>query len=260
LALSPVYYQEIQQHRLFQHLPESSIKFILQNSGLISLKKNELLYECGFKAEHFFFVHRGQITLFQISSMGNEKIIDILEENQVFAETIMFSNSQRYPTNARATTQAELFYFNLDAFKQQMHQSNELCFSMMAEMSQRLNAQTQEIIELSIYDAQHRLVRYLLEKSCQGNYQSCQPVVVLSTTKSLLASRLSITPETFSRVLSRLKKQGLISIDDVTITLNEPQKLKDIVGECALTLDTPDTNVKNRWTVKKIPELSYGVG
>ncbi len=230
--LSPLLHLEIRQHHLFKRFSGVSFERILQHSGLLSLSKNEILFECGLEASHFFLIRSGQIIFFQTSSIGNEKIVGIFESGQIFAEAIMFTEDQCYPVNARATCDTELFYFNAQEFKTQLRKSSELCFSMMSEISSRLNAQTQEIIELSIYDAQHRLVRYLLEKSCKKNNQSSRPVVILSTTKYLLASRLSITPETLSRTLARLKKQGLIKIKDDVIILIEPQKLRALIGYC----------------------------
>ena len=230
MALSPLYYREIKNHKLFGHLSDSCFQFVLKNAGLIVLEKNEMLYECGYEAEHFFLIRTGQITLFQTSLDGNEKVVDIFEAGEVFAETAMFTNGQGYPTNARAGAVTELFYFDVNNFKAKLKQSNEMCFSMLSEMGNRLQKQTQEIVDLSIHDAQYRLIRYLLNKCCNDNKEQCKPVVILSTTKSQLASRLSITPETFSRIISRLKKQGLLEINDVTITLKDPAKLQELIG------------------------------
>ena len=236
MALNSLFYKEIRAHHLFDCLSDECFHVIAQHSGLISLKKNEILFECGYEASHFFLVRTGQVTLFQTSLDGNEKIVDIFGAGQTFAETSMFAENKCYPVNARATCDTDLFYFDSDKFKTQLHQSSDSCFSMMAEMSNRLKNQTQEIIELSIHDAQYRLVNYLLENSCDNNDQSCLSIVKLPTTKSLLASRLSITPETFSRILSRLKKQGLITIKDDVIILIDPVRLRELVGFCCENL------------------------
>ena len=235
MTLSPLYSQEIREHYLFKDLSDDCFERVIQNAGILFLKKNELLYECGLKARQFFLIHSGQIALFQMSLDGNEKIINLYDTTQVFAEDIMFSAEKNYPTCARACSDTTLFYFDAQHFRSQLYDYPALCFTIMSVLSSRLREQTQEIVELSIYDAQYRLVSYLLKKACKGDLQSCRPVIVLATTKTLLASRLSITPETFSRILSRLKKQGLISIDESMITLNEPELLKQLIGynECS---------------------------
>ncbi len=232
MALNSLFYREVRTHHLFKCLSDECFQIVSQNAGLISLKKNEMLYECGFEASHFFLIRKGQITLSQTSLDGNEKIVDIFESGQTFAESSMFIDSKCYSVNARATCNTDLFYFDSDTFKSQLYNSNDSCFSLMVDMSNCLRSKTQEIIELSIHDAQYRLVNYLLEKCCDQNDLSCQAVVKLSTTKSLLASRLSITPETFSRILSRLKKQTLIRIEDDVITLIKPDELRKLVGYC----------------------------
>ncbi len=228
MSISKLFQQELRQHYLFRRLPDESFNSILQQSNLTSLKRNETLFEQGDEASRFFLVRSGQIMLFQTSPEGNEKVVDIIGPGQTFAEAVMFMDGKRYPVNARATGSSELFYFENKAFTEQLHKSNALCFAMMADMSTRLKGLLTEISELTIYNAKHRLISYLLGHI---NDLQDQPTVKLTATKSMIASRLSITPETFSRIMSKLKKEGLINIEDETITLIQPDKLKEIIGE-----------------------------
>ena len=228
MGISKLFQQELRQHYLFRRLPDDAFDSILAQSNLTSLKRNETLFEQGDAANRFFLVRNGQIMLFQTSPEGNEKVVDIIGPGQTFAEAVMFMEGHRYPVNARATTSTELFYFDNNLFIEQLQKSNTLCFAMMADMSTRLKGLLTEISELTIYNAKHRLISYLLGHI---NDLQDQPTVKLTATKSMIASRLSITPETFSRILSKLKKEGLINIEDETITLMQPDKLKEIIGE-----------------------------
>ena len=228
MSINKLFQQELRQHYLFRRLPDDAFNTILSQSNLTSLKRNEPLFEQGDIASRFFLVRNGQIMLYQMSPDGNEKVVDIIGPGQTFAEAVMFMEGSRYPVNARATTDTELFYFNNALFIEQLQKSNTLCFAMMADMSARLKNLLTEISELTIYNAKHRLVSYLLGHI---NDLQDQPTVKLTATKSMIASRLSITPETFSRILSKLKKEGLISIEDEIITLVQPEKLKEIIGE-----------------------------
>lgn len=228
MSISKLFQQELRQHYLFRRLPDDAFNNILEQSNLASLKRNETLFEQGDTASRFFLVRSGQIMLFQTSPDGNEKVVDIIGPGQTFAEAVMFMEGNRYPVNARSTNNTELFYFDNIAFTEELQKSNTLCFAMMADMSTRLKGLLTEISELTIYNAKHRLISYLLGHI---NDLQEQPTVKLTATKSMIASRLSITPETFSRILSKLKKESLISIDDETITLIQPEKLKAIIGE-----------------------------
>ncbi|MCU7940326.1 MAG: Crp/Fnr family transcriptional regulator [gamma proteobacterium symbiont of Bathyaustriella thionipta] len=228
MSISKLFQQELRQHYLFRRLPDEAFNNILSQSNLTSLRRNETLFEQGDEASRFFLVRSGQIMLFQTSPEGNEKVVDIIGPGQTFAEAVMFMEGKRFPVNARATGNTELFYFDNNAFTEQLHKSNTLCFAMMADMSTRLKGLLTEISELTIYNAKHRLISYLLGHI---NDLQEQPTVKLTATKSMIASKLSITPETFSRIMSKLKKEGLITIEDETITLIQPDKLKEIIGE-----------------------------
>ncbi len=233
MALNLLFHKEIRDHHLFKDFSDESFQYILQTSGILSLRKNEVLFKCSDIAKHFFLLRSGQITLFQTSLEGNEKVVNIIQLGETFCEANMFIESYYHSMNAKASHDSEVFYFSLDIFKSQLSYTNKSCLAMMAEMSHRLKMQTQEIIDLSIHDAQYRLVHYLLENCSQieGPFQ-CQPTLKLSMTKSILASRLSITPETFSRILTRLKKQALITIkDDVIFLINYDELVKQ-VGYC----------------------------
>lgn len=228
MSISKLFQQEIRQHYLFRRLSDEAFSQLLAHSHLTSIKKNETLFKQGDSASRFYLVRNGQIMLYQVSPEGNEKVVDIIGPGQTFAEAVMFMEGSRYPVNAKATFDSELFYFNNDLFIEQLQQSSSLCFALMADMSIRLKSLLTEISELTIYNAKHRLISYLLGHISD---RDDQPTVRLNATKSMIASRLSITPETFSRILSTLKKDGLIHIEDEIITLIHPDKLKEIIGE-----------------------------
>ncbi len=228
MSISKLFQQELRQHYLFRRLSDDAFNHILEQSNLSSLKRNEILFEQGDEASRFFLLRSGQIMLFQTSPEGNEKVVDIIGPGQTFAEAVMFMEGNRYPVNARSTNNTELFYFDNHIFTEELQRSNSLCFAMMADMSTRLKGLLTEISELTIYNAKHRLISYLLGHI---NDLQEQPIVKLTATKTMIASRLSITPETFSRILSKLRKEGLIRIEDETITLVQPDKLKEIIGE-----------------------------
>ena len=129
MSISKLFQQELRQHYLFRRLSDEAFNKILQQSNLISLKRNENLFAQGDPASRFFLVRSGQITLFQSSPDGNEKVVDIIGPGQTFAEAVMFMEGSRYPVNSRATTNSELFYFDNKAFIEQLHNSDALCFA-----------------------------------------------------------------------------------------------------------------------------------
>ena len=94
----------------------------------------------------------------------------------------------------------------------------------MADMSQRLHRLLNEIDSLTLHNATYRLVSYLLSELPQDVLTS--PEIVLTTPKHIIASRLSIKPETFSRILTRLSRDGLIVVRGNSIVMADLERLR----------------------------------
>ena len=75
-----------------------------------------------------------------------------------------------------------------------------------------------EIDRLSLRNATYRLVHYVLEHSKHS------PDMTVDTPKAVMASRISVKPETLSRILKQLQDQSLLETDGRGIRLlNEPE-------------------------------------
>lgn len=232
MKLSAAFQAELKHHYLFKGLTDEVLLSILNHSHLGTINKNEVLFLKGALASNFFMVRTGKIMLYHSSPEGNEKIIEIVEPGHTFAEAVMFMENHQYPINARAFCKTELFYFDNKEFLSQLQKSPALCFKLMADMSIRLRHMIHDISQLTIYNAQHRIISYFLGKINEDDIkENINPRVQLSVSKTILSSRLSITPETFSRTLAQLKNKGLIQINADVITLVQPDKLKQLIGE-----------------------------
>jgi CRP-like cAMP-binding protein len=174
-------------------------------------------------AHYFYLVRSGQVKLFRQSSKGDEKIIEIIQPGQTFAEAVMFLINRAYPVYAEALEPSQVLGFDMNTYLELLHESPKSCFGLMASMSQRLHSHVDEIDYLTQQNASFRLVYYLLQ---QIPDQEADRSIHLTTPKTVIASRLSIKPETLSRILTRLATQGLIEVHGNDITLSDLDGLK----------------------------------
>lgn len=209
---------------LFESLDQEQLERMRQSARALSLNAKESLFEFGQAAHRFYFVRKGQIKLFRLSADGDEKVMEVIQPGNTFAEAIMFMQRHNYPVSAEAIEPSELLSFDMQVFVELLQNSIPTCFRLMADMSQRLHARIEEINNITLQNATHRLVEYLLRQLPEETAEASS--VHLSTPKSVIASKLSIQPETLSRILARLSKNGLISVQGSNITLHDVHGLR----------------------------------
>lgn len=212
---------------LFEMLDDKQRDKILQSSALINLDVKETLFEAGQSAQRFYLLKSGQIKLYSISADGDEKVMEIIHPLHTFSEAIMFMHKHAYPLSAEAIKKSEVISFSMQTFKEILEQSTETCFRMMAGMSRRLHARIYEINNLTLHNATYRLVVFLLEQLPSDALDLSQ--IHLTTPKSVVASRLAIQPETFSRILTRLSRTGLIDVEGNEIALLDVNGLRALL-------------------------------
>jgi CRP-like cAMP-binding protein len=125
----------------------------------------------------------------------------------------------------------ELISIDARDFAQMLRESVDTCFLMLGALSQRLRGLIGEIDNLTMHTASSRVARYLLEK-----VPPSRRAFKLDVRKGVLASRLSIQPETFSRVVKDLTARGIIEVHGAEVTLLDPAALM-VVAELQDSLE-----------------------
>lgn len=219
---------ELHQIPLFAALDEEQLQSVLKSSRVISLKAKNVLFEKGSPATHFYLLRSGQVKLYCLSEEGDEKVIEIIHPSQTFAEAIMFMPKHMYPVSAETIKTSELYSFDMKQFREILENSQETCFRLLGTMGRQLHSKINDINNLTLHNATYRLVVYLLEQLPEGAMALSS--IHLGATKVVIASRLSIQPETFSRILLRMSKQGLIEVHGNDITLLNVEGLRALLN------------------------------
>ena len=192
---------------LLQRLSDAQIERVAQHSQRGRLQEGQALFSQGDPAERFFLVLRGQIKLYRLSTNGNEKIIEIIGPGNTFAEAMMFLDRPSYPVCATALTPCDLISIESKDFRSMLSESVGTCFILLGDVSQRLRGLIRQIDELTLHTATNRVAAFLLKKSRDEGKE-----FELEVPKGVLASRLSVKPETFSRIIKQLGERGIVSV------------------------------------------------
>lgn len=192
---------------LLQRLSDEQIERVAQRATRVRLGEGQALFSQGDPAERFFLVLRGQIKLYRLSPNGNEKIIEIIGPGNTFAEAMMFLDRPAYPVCATALNACELISIESKDFRNMLSESVGTCFILLGDVSQRLRGLIRQIDELTLHTATNRVAAFLLQKAREEG-----KVFELNVSKQVLASRMSVKPETFSRIIKQLSERGIVSV------------------------------------------------
>jgi CRP-like cAMP-binding protein len=214
---------ELRRHPLFGGLDDVQLAKLLETARVIHLDEGQHLFQCQQDARQFFMVRSGTIQLYMSAPDGAEKVIHLVTAGETFAEAITFMEGQVYPVNASALNACEVLAFSNITFRTILRESTDTCFRLMADMSTWLKRQLADIDALTLQNATLRFTNYLLHQVPAGTEHDV--TVTLGAPKHVIASRLSIQPESFSRILRNLQREGIITVDGNLIHIKDVSAL-----------------------------------
>lgn len=210
---------------LFKHMQEAERQRLAQGSRLHRLERGQMLFTAGQPCEAFHLLVLGQIKLFAISPQGAEKIIELCAPGYSFGEAVMFLNKP-YVISAQALADSLVLSVSKEAVLAEVQQNPDFALRMLAGLSQRLHGLIKDVQAYTLHSGLQRVIGYLLgRRSAEEEESNAPTTVTLPVSKAAIASRLSLTPEYFSRVLHELEGAGLIRVERRHIHLLDPARL-----------------------------------
>ena len=210
---------------LFSDLSPDELQRLATGCSLKRLQRGELVFRCGDPCDAFHVCVTGQIKLFVLSPAGQEKVIEIIAPGQSFAEALMFTG-RPYILSAQALSDGLVLSIAKAAVIGEVERDARFALRMLAGISRRLHGLVHDVEAYALHSGLQRVIGYLLRDQQAEDCVSGEVITVsLPVSKATIASRLSLTPEYFSRVLHELEAAELIKVDKRDIHILDAQRL-----------------------------------
>jgi len=210
---------------LFNEMSPAELQRMADGSQLRRFARGEMVFRVGQPCAEFHVTVMGQIKLYAISIAGQEKVIELVGPGNSFAEALMFTG-RPYIINAQALTDSLLLTVSKAAVLAEIDHDPRFALRMLAGISRRLHGLVHDVEAYALHSGLQRVIGYLLRDVEGANGTNGSPLTVsLPVSKATIASRLSLTPEYFSRVLHELESAGLIEIDKRDIRILDSKRL-----------------------------------
>lgn len=217
-------YDNVRKHYLFSGLSQEDYDRLASEIGIKSHRKGDVLFHRGDPAASFYFVHAGQIELNLIAPTGEKKVLEVVGPGRTFAEAVAFMSEMKYPVTAESLDDGCLCVIPNKAYVTLLAENSAACMRLLSDISRHLHARVRDIERLTVQDARSRLCSYLLEHVVDA--RDDEATVRLELPRHVIASRLSIQPETLSRLLRTMVDEGILTIEDRVIFVHSVARLR----------------------------------
>jgi CRP-like cAMP-binding protein len=212
---------------LFKELSAEELDTIAAGTSVLHLPRGEVIFNRGDPCQGFYLVVYGQVKLAFIAVDGSEKVVEIVGPGYSFGEALMFAE-RPYILMAQTLADSMLLHVSTQVVFAEIERDPRFARKMLAGLSRRLHGLVTDLEAYSLQSGTERFIGYLLRQDTHedGN-GSC---VTLPVSKAIVASRLNVTPEHFSRILHELIAAGMIAVEGRDVRILDADRLRSYHG------------------------------
>ncbi len=197
---------------LFKELGPAELDRIAAGTTEMHVPRGEIVFNQGDPCVGFHLVVYGQVKLGFLSPQGGEKVVEIIAPGYSFGEALMFMGKP-YIVMAQTLSDSLLLHVSQKVVFDEIERDPAFARKMLAGLSRRLHGLISDVESYSLQSGTERVIRYFLRQDEQQAQANDPYVLTLPTSKAIVASRLNVTPEHFSRILHELSEKGLINVE-----------------------------------------------
>ncbi len=203
---------------MFRGLALEPLRFLAGGCQLRAAIKGHVVCRKGHDLEGLFHLIEGRVKLAVLSEEGTERVIDIVLPGSSFGEAAAFLD-QPVATYAEALVDSTLLCISRSRLREAVDRWSEVAHSVLHALAAQIHKLTGDLEACCLHSASRRVADFLLREAQSSGTPPDIPEVLLPAAKAVVASSLHLTPETFSRELHGLARDGVIAIDSRRIRI-----------------------------------------
>jgi CRP/FNR family transcriptional regulator len=218
---------------LFGSLTRSELQLLAHHAMVRRLARGDILFVVEEEAQGLFVIVSGSVRAFRVSSEGREQVIHVEHAGATLAEVPVFDDGA-YPATASAEEDSVVLFIDKRDFRQFLLAYPQIAVAALKLLAGRLRRHAELVESLSLREVGQRLAQlFLSEAEASGSSNSGRMEVTLPLSHQQLAARVGSVREVVTRALTRLQKDGLISLDGRQLVIFDHDRLASYVRTAA---------------------------
>lgn len=211
----------LRRNPFFGALPEELARQVVGGRGPTPFAKGQVLFLRGDRADGFQIVIDGWVKLVRQTPDGNDAVIALISAGESLAEAPVLLGGV-HNVSAEAVSDGRVQRIDAARIIEAVKGDEKLAYAMLASASMRLRTLVDQVEDLKALDNTQRVARFLASLVKRGERSAR---IELPYEKNLVAGRLGMTPESFSRALAKLRKLG-VTVDRQIVTVDNVERLR----------------------------------
>jgi len=195
----------------------------------LTYKKGEFIIRPGDTPSGVFYIEQGLVKAYDITKYGEENLLIIRKENEVFPLIWSITGQGRHIIY-QALSDVKVFRLEQKFFQNLLRSQPGLQAPFMDIVFEMYRIHSERIMNLEYRTVRERLISFLLIMSNRFGSKHPLGICIKAPLKQQdIASSINSTRETTGRELASLARKGLIANDQGHIIIKDEQKLHDIL-------------------------------
>lgn len=178
-----------------------------------------VLHDVGSAAAHLYYVHEGQVRLYQTGPQGMERLVEIYGPGQ-WCGSEALAGPTIHTHRAVVVSAAVISIVSVEKLLGQLPNHPEVSVELVKHLAHKVQSAREDAARLVFDDCTGRLLKTLVRFSASAAATPSQEGVVLHITHQQLAQAVGVARETISLALTQLRQRNLLRTGRNRLTFN----------------------------------------
>ena len=192
------------------------------------VEKGTFLFQEGSLANELYIIHSGIVQISKIIPDGRELTIRMCTSGDLICELDLFCPAKKYLLSGRVTESGEVSVIMKDVLEEKLSQDHVLSAEFMRWMGLQFRKTQAKFRDLVLHGKKGALYSTLIRIVNSFGIKTNEGVLIsVPLTNQELANFCGTSREVVNRLLSELRKEGIISVDKGSITIHDLEFLRN---------------------------------